>query len=135
MGLAFVILGESAVSASEFLYGNCKPIKHTEFFQCITVDGQPVYTNEIPDNSVLKKWNKAYIDKQYDKLITKLSMRKFECYLEKRNFIEKIKKCVHNDKKINQLIEQWSNEIVQEKLNFLEQQIKSQIKRICFNEI
>lgn len=48
-----------SVAHAELLYGDCMPVKGTEFYRCLSIDGQETYTNSCPDASMTKKYKSA----------------------------------------------------------------------------
>lgn len=59
IGMMLSVLPATAL-ADDFLYGNCKSIKDTEFYRCISTNGQIVYTNMLPPKEDEAKFRREY---------------------------------------------------------------------------
>ena len=54
-------LSASPALAEPFLYGNCKPVKGTEFYRCLSLNDQITYTNILPSPEDAAAYKKARI--------------------------------------------------------------------------
>ena len=57
--LAAPAFADTNSTPAKFLYGNCKQFRDTEFFRCVTVNGQDVYTNQLPSCDDEEAFRKA----------------------------------------------------------------------------
>lgn len=67
---ASLLLAPGASNAEDLVYGSCKkwPDRKSEFYRCLSVDRQIVYTNVLPTKEAEKKFQKEYRKREQERV-------------------------------------------------------------------